>query len=54
MLLLIGSIEIQNSKFKIQNGSIPLVHFSFKALILWVQSTRKISAFSPFVRVAWG
>jgi hypothetical protein len=28
------------------------VHFSFKALILPAQSARKMSALSPFVRVA--
>jgi hypothetical protein len=35
-------------------GSIPLVHFLFKALILRAQSARKISACSPFVRVGGG
>jgi hypothetical protein len=35
-------------------GSIPLVHFSFKALILRAQSARKMSILSPFLRVAGG
>jgi hypothetical protein len=30
-------------------GIIPVVHFSFKALILRAQSARKMSALSPFL-----
>jgi DNA adenine methylase len=36
----------------LNKGSIPLVHFSFKALILRALCARKMSALSPFVRVA--
>jgi hypothetical protein len=37
-----------------RHGSISIVHFLFEALILRVQSTRKMSALPPFLRVVGG
>jgi hypothetical protein len=43
----IFSVDLRN-----QIRRIPILHFSFKALILQAQSTHKISTLFPFVQVA--